>query len=69
MRETEAERLDRLGSTTYVTARVDIADNPVARVDSSATAGEVGVVCDESDGLLWVDFGRGAIACLPREVE
>ena len=53
-----------------VTARRNIQDSPLAVVDCSARKGEKGDVVDvdESAGLLFVDFGRGAIACSPEDV-
>ena len=51
-----------------VRAICNIADSPLARQDGSAKRGDVGDVEDIADGYLWVDFGSGAIACLPDEV-
>ena len=52
------------------TARRNIQDSPLAVVDCSARKGDKGDVVDvdESAGLLFVDFGRGAIACSPEDV-
>lgn len=49
----------------------DVFDSPLAgRAEPVARAGNVGEVCDlvSADGLLFVDFGAGAVACLPGEV-
>lgn len=57
--------------TAPVTARREIADNPLSRLDDGATKGERGYVqdTDQSASLLFVSFsGRDAIACLPEEV-
>jgi hypothetical protein len=53
-----------------VVARSRIEDNPLAEMDSSANSGDTGLCEDysECDGLIYVDFGRGAIACYPNEV-
>jgi len=52
-----------------VRARCPIADTPLARRDASAARGAVGDVEDAADGWLWVDFGRGTIACSPDELD
>jgi hypothetical protein len=53
-----------------VMARRGIEDSPLAEIDSSCRRGAVGECLDfsESDNLLYVDFGNGAIACYPEEV-
>ena len=52
-------------------ARCIIYDNPLAEVDSTARRGERGDVVDVDliDGYVFVDFGRGAIMCLPEEIK
>jgi hypothetical protein len=52
-------------------ARCTIYDNPLAAVDSTARRGERGDVVDVDtiDGYVFVDFGRGAIMCLPEEIK
>jgi hypothetical protein len=52
-------------------ARCKIYDNPLAAVDSTARRGERGDVVDVDfiDGYVFVDFGRGAIMCLPEEIK
>lgn len=54
-----------------VKAIVDIEDSPLASEDGSCKRGAIGECEDfsEVDGLLYVDFGRGAIACYPEEVK
>lgn len=49
----------------YVRARRSIADVPSAEHDSSAPKCAIGEVCDvdEMNGVAFVDFGGGAIAC------
>lgn len=58
-------------STETAVARRAIHDSPLASVDASARRGERGDVVDvdELDGLVYVDFGRGAIACYPEEIK
>ncbi len=53
-----------------VMACCDIADNPAAKVDSSAKRGEIGYVddIDHAGELIMVDFGRGSIACSVGEI-
>jgi hypothetical protein len=51
-----------------LTARRAIKDSPLAKIDSSARAGERGEIVDEFDEFLAVDFGRGAIICEPCEL-
>lgn len=55
---------------SVVRARCSIPDHPLARIDGSARRGDLGSVddIDTADGLWWVDFGRGAIACTPEEL-
>ena len=52
------------------TNRVYALGDWLAVVDCSARKGDKGDVVDvdESAGLLFVDFGRGAIACSPEDV-
>lgn len=58
-------------STETAIARRAIHDSPLANVDSSARRGERGDVVDvdDLDGYVYVDFGRGAIACYPEEIK
>jgi hypothetical protein len=58
-------------STETAIARHAIPDSPLAGEDSSAKRGQRGDVADvdELDGLVYVDFGRGAIACAPEEIK
>jgi hypothetical protein len=53
------------------TARCTIYDNPLTAVDATARSGERGDVVDVDliDGYVFVDFGRGAIMCLPKEIK
>jgi len=60
--------LDHLNWSLDVVAVCDIPDNPLSREDSSARQGDRGHVEDLADGLVWVDFGRGAIPCEPGEI-
>jgi len=66
----KAIALDSLLGWRKVIARRNIQDSPLAVVDCSARKGDKGNVVDvdESAGLLFVDFGRGAIACSPEDV-
>jgi len=66
----KAIALDSLLGWRKVIARRNIQDSPLAVVDCSARKGDRGDVVDvdESAGLLFVDFGRGAIACSPEDV-
>ena len=66
----KAIALDSLLGWRKVIARRNIQDSPLAVVDCSARKGDRGDVVDvdESAGLFFVDFGRGAIACLPEDV-
>ncbi len=62
---------ERFVMVDRVRARQRIQDSPlVAGVDGSATKGQIGNVVDvvPCDGLVFVDFGRGAIACAPDEL-
>jgi hypothetical protein len=54
-----------------VRARLPIADVPLSANDSSAEAGHLGTVCDVdfANAVVFVDFGMGAIACDPSELE
>jgi hypothetical protein len=65
--------LEDLGRDGFqcVCARRAIADSPAAGRDSSAPAGATGEVCDVDhvNGVAFVDFGSGAIACLASELE
>jgi hypothetical protein len=58
-------------STETAIARRAIYDSPLASVDASARRGERGDVVDvdDADGYVYVDFGRGAIACAPEEIK
>jgi hypothetical protein len=58
-------------STETAVARHAIPDSPLAEVDGSARRGEQGDVVDvdELNGWVYVDFGRGAIACAPEEIK
>ena len=58
-------------STETAIARHAIPDSPLAGEDSSAKRGQRGDVVDvdESDGWVYVDFGRGAIACATEEIK
>ena len=66
----KAIALDSLLGWRKVIARRNIQDSPLAVVDCSARKGDKGNVVDvdESAGLFFVDFGRGAIACSPEDV-
>ena len=68
--EVKAIALHALLGWRKVTARRNIQDSPLAVVDCSARRGDKGEVVDYDDsaGLLFVDFGRGAIACSPKDV-
>jgi hypothetical protein len=63
--------LDYWRSTETAIARRSIHDSPLASADASARRGERGDVVDvdDLDGLVYVDFGRGAIACYPEELK
>lgn len=54
-----------------VSAKRFIRDSPLAKDDCSAAKGEIGEVqdYDSLEGLYYVDFGSGAIACLPSEIQ
>lgn len=57
-----------------VRARRAILDVPSAHVPADASRGDIGEVCDVDtcgwpEPLVFVDFGRGAIACLASELE
>jgi hypothetical protein len=58
-------------STETAVARHAIPDSPLAGEDSCAMRGQRGDVVDfaESDGWVYVVFGRGAIACAPEEIK
>ncbi len=58
-------------STETAISRRAIHDSPLASADASARRGERGNVVDvdEIDGYVYVDFGRGAIACYPDEIK
>ena len=58
-------------STETAFARRAIHDSPLASADAGAGRGERGNVVDvdEIDGYVYVDFGRGAIACYPEEIK
>jgi hypothetical protein len=58
-------------STKTAIARRSIHDSPLASVDASARRGERGdiVDVDDLDGYVYVDFGRGPIACYPEEIK
>lgn len=61
--------LDDCKGLRYARARVAISDSPLSD-GADAARGAVGEVCDVDicDGIVFVDFGRGAIACLPSEL-
>lgn len=65
--------LDDLGrdGCQRVRARRAIADSPAAGRDGSAPTGAIGEVCDVDhiNGVAFVDFGSGAIACDAVELE
>ncbi len=62
--------LEYLNHGQRVKAVRAIADNPLARVDSSAPRGAIGYVddIDYTGELIMVDFGRGSIACAASEL-
>jgi len=64
-------KLEQWISRSTAVARCTIHDNPLAHVDSTARRGERGDVVDVDtiDGFVYVDFGRGAIACTPEEIK
>lgn len=57
--------LEEIGRRTFVAARRRIEDAPLARAPAPALRGAVGEVCDVDivNGVAFVDFGGGAIAC------
>lgn len=61
---------DRFLMVDTVRARRRIQDSPLAGMDSGAPRGSLGTVVDidQCAGLVFVDFGRGAIACDPTEL-
>jgi hypothetical protein len=66
-----ARTMDYWRGTETAIARRAICDSPLADVDAGARRGERGDVVDvdDLDGLVYVDFGRGAIACYPEEIK
>jgi hypothetical protein len=62
--------LDDFLEARTVRATRRIQDSPLAREDSGAKRGEIGVVEEviKSDGLIAVDFGRGAVLCEVDEI-
>jgi hypothetical protein len=64
-------KLDRWLNADTAVARYDIHDSPLASEDASARRGQRGDVVDVDcvDGYVYVDFGRGAIACTPEEIK
>lgn len=58
-------------SIQMVCARSPIADSPLAREAASVPRGAIGTVddVDESNGVVFVDFGHGSIACEPGELQ
>jgi hypothetical protein len=62
--------LKKWTSANVARARVDIQDSPLATDDASARRGAIGNVedVDRLSGFIYVDFGRGAIACYPEEL-
>ncbi|MDB6109170.1 MAG: hypothetical protein JWR69_920 [Pedosphaera sp.] len=63
-----AELWQRVGHK--VIANHHISDSPFAEPDAFARKGQTGRVVDydECSGLLFVDFGKGAIGVLPEEI-
>ena len=61
---------DHWRSREVAIARRRIEDSPLAEVDASARRGQRGEVVDVDgvDGYVYVDFGKGAIACTIDEI-
>jgi hypothetical protein len=63
--------LDDCTRLMHARAARPVSDSPLAPIDGSVRAGAIGEVCDV-DGcneVVFVDFGKGAIACTPDELE